>query len=64
MENRLRPELLQGLVAQIRAAVTPIDSPRPLGAECQNLSDAFTLTLWQASARPDLARPAAEATRV
>jgi histidine ammonia-lyase len=42
MQDRRPPELLQGLIAEVRAAVAPVESPRPLGTECQSLTDVFT----------------------
>ena len=42
MQKRLPPEPLQALITQVRATVAPIDSPRPLGVECQNLTEVFT----------------------
>jgi histidine ammonia-lyase len=40
--DRLPPEPLRNLIAQVRAAVAPVDTPRALGADCQSLTDIFT----------------------
>jgi histidine ammonia-lyase len=41
-DGRLPPQPLNGLVEQVREAVPPVDTPRPLGADCESLMEFFT----------------------
>lgn len=52
MESRLPAEPLQELITQVRATVAPIDRPRPLGAECQSLTDMFTAQALASTRQP------------
>jgi histidine ammonia-lyase len=42
MAGRHAPPNLHGLVDEIRSRVAPVREPRPLGEDCQRLTDAFT----------------------
>lgn len=41
-DAREPPAPLRGLLAQIRASFTPVSSPRPLGEDCERLTETFT----------------------
>jgi histidine ammonia-lyase len=42
MGDRTPPPRLHDLIGQVRAAVAPVDVPRALGADCQELANIFT----------------------